>query len=47
MMVKGLSGADREVVFARIPPGILKLLIKLGGPRFRRLDGRAFYYLDR
>ncbi|SDU58814.1 hemerythrin domain-containing protein [Gordonia westfalica] len=46
MMVKGLSGADREVVFARIP-GILKLLIKLGGPRFRRLDGRAFYYLDR
>ncbi|MDV7102341.1 hypothetical protein R4227_20030 [Gordonia amicalis] len=46
MMVKGLSDADRQAVFARLP-GILKLLIKLGGPRFRRLDGRAFYYLDR
>ncbi|WP_238421137.1 hemerythrin domain-containing protein [Gordonia sp. 'Campus'] len=44
MMAKGLLPDDRERVFTRLP-GILKVLVTLGGPSFRRLDGRAFYYI--
>ena len=46
LMAKGLDGADRDAVYARIP-AILRLMIRLGGPRFRRLDDRAFYYNPR
>ncbi|MCX2755575.1 hemerythrin domain-containing protein [Gordonia sp. 4N] len=46
LMAKGLTGPDREAVYARIP-AILRLMIRLGGPRFRRLDDRAFYYNPR
>ncbi|MBD0863919.1 hemerythrin domain-containing protein [Gordonia sp. zg691] len=46
LMTKGLTGADRDEVFTRMPT-ILRLLLTLGGPRFRRLDGRAFYYNPR
>ncbi|OCW85383.1 hypothetical protein A8M60_06005 [Nocardia farcinica] len=46
LMAKGLTGPDRDAVYARIP-AILRLMISLGGPRFRRLDDRAFYYNPR
>ncbi|MET9202973.1 hemerythrin domain-containing protein [Gordonia sp. NPDC003585] len=42
-MVKGLSAADRASVFARVP-AILKLIVRLGEPSFRRRERRAFFY---
>lgn len=44
LFLKGLHGEHLADVNARIPSA-LKLIVKLGGPSFRRLDGRAFYYI--
>ncbi|AFR47785.1 hemerythrin domain-containing protein [Gordonia sp. KTR9] len=46
LMAKGLAGPDRDAVYARIP-AVLRLMIALGGPKFRRLDNRAFSYNPR
>ncbi|MEO9327076.1 hemerythrin domain-containing protein [Gordonia aurantiaca] len=44
LMLKGLSDQHLSAVYTRVPAA-LKLIVRLGGPSFRRLDGRAFYYV--